>query len=383
MNEIRVTSPLLPELDELQEFLQEIWRTKWVTNNGHFHSLLEKELTQYLRIPAISLFTNGTLPILTALKALEIKGEVITTPYSFVATAHSIKLSGCKPVFVDIDPMTCNLDAYKIEEAITPKTTAILPVHCYGNPCNVTKIKEIADKHKLKVIYDAAHAFGVEIPTEGKIESILRWGDMSIVSFHATKVFTTLEGGALIVPDEATKKTVDLMRNFGIADETTILTAGINSKMDEVRAAIGLASLRHIDGAIAARKRISERYREQLRDVEGIRVLPEIPGIKYNYGYFPVFIDKKIFGSSRDSVYFQMKEAGFLCRRYFFPLLSDIPVYKELESSAPENLPIARRLSESVLCLPIHHEMSEDDVDRIISRLLRLRRYHHNPPLTI
>ena len=286
--QITVTSPLLPGLDEFQGLLKEIWDSKWITNNGQFHRQLEKELAEYLKVPYISLFTNGTLPLITALQALRITGEVITTPYSFVATTHSLWWNGIKPVFVDVDPANCSLDPDKIEAAITPKTTAIMPVHCYGKPCDTKAIQEIADKYGLKVIYDAAHAFGVEVDGE----SILNAGDMSTLSFHATKVYNTIEGGAMVMKDEQTKKRIDYLKNFGFANETTVVAPGINSKMDEVRAAYGILNLRQVDAAIEARRKVAKRYRDALRDVEGVTFFDDMPGVRHNYSYFPV-LDRK------------------------------------------------------------------------------------------
>lgn len=390
---ITVTSPLLPNLDEFQELLKQIWDSKWITNNGQFHKQLEAALREYLGVPQVSLFTNGTLPLLTALQALRITGEVITTPYSFVATTHSIWWNGCKPVFVDIDPRTGNLDPEKIEAAITPKTTAIMPVHCYGKPCDVRRIKEIADTYGLKVIYDAAHAFALEIPKneedykrafdearnalepcnpvkrdEQKVEteSILNWGDMSTLSFHATKVYNTIEGGAMIMHDMATKKRIDDLKNFGIHDEVTVVGPGINSKMDEMRSAYGLLNLRQVDAAIAARQQVAIKYREALRDVEGITFFDDMPGVKHNYSYFPIFIDEKAFGMSRDALYAKMKAANVLGRRYFYPLISEFSTYRGLESANPKNLPNAHKMADSVLCLPMHHELRDEDIQRTI-----------------
>lgn len=390
---ITVTSPLLPDLDEFHELLKQIWDSKWITNNGQFHKQLEAALREYLGVPQVSLFTNGTLPLLTALQALRITGEVITTPYSFVATTHSIWWNGCKPVFVDIDPRTGNLDPEKIEAAITPKTTAIMPVHCYGKPCDVRRIKEIADTYGLKVIYDAAHAFALEIPKneedykrafdearnalepcnpvkrdEQKVEteSILNWGDMSTLSFHATKVYNTIEGGAMIMHDMATKKRIDDLKNFGIHDEVTVVGPGINSKMDEMRSAYGLLNLRQVDAAIAARQQVAIKYREALRDVEGITFFDDMPGVKHNYSYFPIFIDEKAFGMSRDALYTKMKAANVLGRRYFYPLISEFSTYRGLESANPKNLPNAHKMADSVLCLPMHHELRDEDIQRTI-----------------
>lgn len=365
--QITVTSPLLPNLDEFHELLKQIWDSKWITNNGSFHRQLEAALAEYLKVPYVSLFTNGTLPLLTALQALRITGEVITTPYSFVATTHSIWWNGCKPVFVDIDPKTGNLDPEKIEAAITPKTTAIMPVHCYGKPCDVRRIKEIADTYGLKVIYDAAHAFGVEVDGE----SILNWGDMSTLSFHATKVYNTIEGGAMIMHDAETKKRIDYLKNFGFAGETTVVGPGINSKMDEMRAAYGLLNLKQVDAAISARKQTADTYRAALREVNGLTFYEDIPGVKHNYSYFPIFIDAEKYGMTRDELYFNMKEANVLGRRYFYPLISEFSTYRGLESARKENLPNAHKMADSVICLPMHHKLSEEDIERILKLVVK------------
>lgn len=391
---ITVTSPLLPNLDEFHEMLRQIWDSKWITNNGQFHKQLEAALKEYLGVPQVSLFTNGTLPLLISLQALRITGEVITTPYSFVATTHSIWWAGCKPVFVDINPRTGNIDPDKIEAAITPKTTAIMPVHCYGNPCDVRRIKEIADTYGLKVIYDAAHAFALEIPKNEadykrvfnetrnalepcapvkredqkvETESILKWGDMSTLSFHATKVYNTIEGGAMIMPDEETKKRIDFLKNFGFKNEVTVIGPGINSKVDEMRAAYGLLNLRQVDAAIAARQQVAIKYREALRDVEGVTFFDDMPGVKHNYSYFPCFIDAKAFGMTRDELYFKMKETNVLGRRYFYPLISEFSTYRGLESADPKNLPNAHKMADSVICLPMHHELSDNDIERTLA----------------
>lgn len=364
MNEklITVTSPLLPSLEEYTKLLKDIWDRKWLTNNGYYHQLLEKELSIYLATPYISLFTNGTLPLITALQALRITGEVITTPYSFVATTHSIWWNGLKPVFVDVDPITGNIDPGKIEEAITPQTTAIMPVHVYGNPCDTKRIKEIADTYGLKIIYDAAHAFGVTVNDR----SILEEGDMSTLSFHATKVYNTVEGGALIVHDEASKKRIDNLKNFGFTGETSVVAPGINSKMDEIRASFGLLTLKMVDEAILTRKRIVEQYRESLINIDGIRFFDDIPGVRHNYSYFPVFIDANQYGLTRDALYEKLKQHNILGRRYFYPLISDFAVYKGLDSARPEKLPVARKLADSVICLPIYAGLEENDVARVI-----------------
>ena len=384
-NKITVTSPLLPNLDEFHEMLKEIWDSKWITNNGSFHKQLEKELAEYLKVPYISLFTNGTLPLLTALQALRITGEVITTPYSFVATTHSIWWNGCKPVFVDIDPETGNIDPNKIEAAITPKTTAIMPVHVYGKPCDTKRIQEIADKYGLKVIYDAAHAFGVEVPAkeyglkhetaESSIIngqcSILSAGDMSTLSFHATKVYNTLEGGALVMHDEQTKKRIDYLKNFGFAGETEVVAPGINSKVDEVRSAYGLLNLRQVDSAIEARHQVAIRYREALRNVAGIRFFDDMPGVKHNYSYFPIFVNAEEYGVTRDELYFKMKEQGVLGRRYFYPLISTFSTYRGLPSATPENLPVATKMANEVICLPMHHSLTDEDVQRTLETIMK------------
>lgn len=361
--QITVTSPLLPNLDEFTDLLKEIWKSKWITNNGSFHKQLEKELAEYLKVPYISLFTNGTLPLITALQALRITGEVITTPYSFVATTHSLWWNGIKPVFVDVDSSNCGLDPNKIEAAITPKTTAIMPVHCYGKPCDTKAIQDIADKYGLKVIYDAAHAFGVEVDGE----SILNAGDMSTLSFHATKVYNTIEGGALVMHDEKTKQRIDHLKNFGFANETTVVAPGINSKMDEMRAAYGILNLRQVDAAIEARKKVAQRYREDLREVPGITYFEDMPGVRHNYSYFPIFIDAEKFGKTRDELYFEMKEANVLGRRYFYPLISEFSTYRGLPSATRENLPEAYKLADTVLCLPMHHDLSDENIERVLN----------------
>ena len=361
-NFITVTSPQLPPLDDFMTYLKDIWERKWITNNGHYHKELEKALCKYLDVPFVSLFTNGTLPLITALQALRITGEVITTPYSFVATTHALWWNGIKPVFVDIDPTTGNLDPNKIEAAITPRTTAIMPVHVYGRPCDTERIQEIADKYGLKIIYDAAHAFGVKVNET----SILNAGNMSTLSFHATKVYNTIEGGALIMHDEQTKKRIDYLKNFGFAGETEVVAPGINSKMDEVRAAYGLLNLKQVDAAIEARHQVATQYKEVLKNVDGITFFDDMQGVKHNYSYFPIFVDAERYGITRDELYFKMKEQNVLGRRYFYPLISSFSTYRGLESAKPENLPNAHKMADEVICLPIHHTLSEKDIHRII-----------------
>lgn len=365
-DKITVTSPLLPNLDEFHSLLKEIWNSKWITNNGSFHKRLEAELASYLKVPFVSLFTNGTLPLITALQALRITGEVITTPYSFVATTHALWWNGIKPVFVDIDLQTGNIDPDKIEAAITPKTTAIMPVHVYGKPCDTKRIQEIANKYGLKVIYDAAHAFGVEVNGE----SVLNAGDMSTLSFHATKVYNTIEGGALVMHDEETKKRIDYLKNFGFAGETEVVAPGINSKMDEMRAAYGLLNLRQVDAAIEFRHQVAIKYREGLRDVDGISFMEDMPGVKHNYSYFPIFVDAEKYGMTRDELYFKMKEAKVLGRRYFYPLISEFSTYRGLPSSSKENLPNAHKMADSVICLPMHHELGDEEIKRILELIV-------------
>jgi len=373
---ITVTSPLLPDLDEFNELLKQIWESKWITNNGDFHKQLEKALADYLHVPYVCLFTNGTLPLMTALQALRITGEVITTPYSFVATTHSIWWNDCKPVFVDIDPATGDLDPDKIESAITPKTTAIMPVHVYGKPCDTKRIQAIADKYGLKVIYDAAHAFGVEVPAEEYgleaydekgLAGIMNAGDMSTLSFHATKVFNTIEGGALVVHDEKTKRMIDNLKNFGITDEVTVVAPGINGKMDEMRSAYGLLNLKQVDKAIESRHQVALKYREALKSVVGISFWDDMPGVRHNYSYFPIFVDAEKFGMTRDDLYFKMKEQGVLSRRYFYPLISNFPTYSGLPTAKKHNLPVGNKMADEVLCLPMHHALSDADINRILS----------------
>lgn len=362
---ITVTSPLLPDLDEFIPYLKQIWDSKWITNMGQFHQQLEEALCDYLGVKYISIFTNGTLPLITALQALEIKGEVITTPYSFVATTHSLWWNGIKPVFVDVDPITCNIDPNKIEAAITPQTTAIMPVHVYGTPCDMDAIQAIADKYGLKVIYDAAHAFGVK--QNGK--SVLAAGDMSTLSFHATKVYNTIEGGALVCHDADTKKRIDYLKNFGFEDEITVVAPGINGKMDEIRSAYGLLNLRQVDKAIETRRRIVLQYRTGLKNISGISFMNDIEGVRHNYAYFPIFVDAEKYGMTRDELYFKMKAKNILGRRYFYPLISTFSTYKDLPSSCSENLPVSVRIADSVICLPIHTELTDEDVKRVIAAI--------------
>lgn len=357
----------MPDLGEFTQMLKQIWESRWITNNGQFHQQLEKALCAYLKVPYISLFTNGTLPLLTALQALRVSGEVITTPYSFVATTHSIWWNGLKPVFVDIDPANCGMDPDKIEAAITPRTTALMPVHCYGKPCDIVRIQQIADKYGLKVIYDAAHCFGVEV--DGR--SILEYGDISTLSFHATKVYNTVEGGAMVMHDAATKQRIDYLKNFGFESETEVIAPGINSKLDEVRAIYGLLNLRQVDAAIEARHQVAVRYREALRTVKGIRFFDDMPGVRHNYSYFPIFVNAEEYGMTRDELFYLLRDNGIMSRRYFYPLISTFSTYRGLPSATTENLPNATRIANEVICLPIHHELTNDDVDRVLEVIVR------------
>ena len=379
-NIITVTSPLLPNLGEFTEMLRDIWESKWITNMGQFHKQLEQALAEYLHVPYVCLFTNGTLPLMTALQALRITGEVITTPYSFVATTHSIWWNHCKPVFVDIDPQTGNIDPDRIEAAITPATTCIMPVHVYGKPCDTKRIQEIADKYGLKIIYDAAHAFGVEVPAEqygleaydeSGLAGIMNAGDMSTLSFHATKVFNTVEGGALVVHDEKTKKRIDNLKNFGITDDVTVVAPGINGKMDEIRSAYGLLNLKQVDAAIDSRHQVAIKYREALRSVDGITFWDDMPGVRQNYSYFPIFIDAEKFGMTRDELFFKMREQNIWSRRYFYPLISNFSTYRGLPSAHKENLPSGNKIADEVLCLPMHHALSEEDIQRILTFFIK------------
>ncbi len=359
--QIPITTPSLPPLTEFITYLEDIWESGIVTNNGHYHQEFEKALCEYLKIPYLSIFTNGTLPLTVALQSLQITGEVITTPYSFVATTHVIEYNGLTPVFVDVDYETCNISPEKIEAAITPKTSAIMAVHCYGNPCKINEITEIVNKYGLKVIYDAAHCFGIEI--SGK--SILEYGDISTLSFHATKVFNTFEGGALICRDKETKAKIDKMKNFGFAGETEVTMPGINGKMDEIRAAFGLLQLKYLDTEIKKRTKIAKLYQENLKNILGINYFQEMENVKYNYSYFPVFINEQEYGKSRDELYEKLKKEWVFARRYFYPLISEFLPYKDLPSSNIKNLPNANKLSREILCLPMYANLEQDDVERI------------------
>ncbi len=361
---IYVTQPSLPPLEEFMPYLHKIWENKILTNGGPFHQQLEKELCDYLGVKYISLFANATIALVTALQALRITGEVITTPYSFVATAHSLLWNGIKPVFVDIDPKTLNLDPSKIEAAITSQTKAIMPVHCYGQPCDVEAIQKIADMYNLKVIYDAAHAFGVKC----HCGSVLNHGDLSVLSFHATKVFNTFEGGAIISPDAKTKYHIDHLKNFGFVDEVTVAAPGINGKMSELNAAFGLLQLKHIDDAILRRNEIDRTYREALKDVKGITCLNGNSSIEKNYSYFTILVEDE-YPLSRDALYEKLKDHAIFARRYFYPLISDFPMYRGLPSSSPSNLNVATNAAQRVMCLPIYPDLNREAQNRVIDIL--------------
>lgn len=362
-NQIFVTRPSLPPLDEFIPYLQDIWQSRVLTNNGKYHQQLEEALAEFLNVPYISLFSNGTLALLNALQTLRITGEVITTPYSFVATTHALHWNGIKPVFVDIDPVYCNLDPTKIEAAITPKTTAILPVHVYGTPCEVEAIEQVADTYGLKLIYDASHAFNVKINSN----SVLNFGDLSILSFHATKVFTTFEGGAIVCHDEKTKKRIDFLKNFGFADEVTVVGPGINAKMNEFQAALGLLQLKYVDDNLSKRKKITEIYKAELMKIDGIRFIEQKEKVDYNYAYFPIFVNKEEYGMGREELYDEFKKNNINVRRYFYPLISQFPTYRGLKSSDSNNLAIAEKVTQQVLCLPLYPGIRNDQIEKIIS----------------
>lgn len=361
---IHVTQPFLPPLEEFLPLVEEIWENRFLTNGGPLHQRLETQLADYLGVEHLALFNNGTIALITALQALDLKGEVITTPFSFVATTNALIWNKNTPVFVDIDPVTANLDPAKIEAAITEKTTAILPVHCYGNPCDMAAIRDIADRHGLKVVYDAAHAFGVH-NDEG---SVLQRGDLSTLSLHATKVFNTFEGGAVICRTAEMKQHINELKNFGIVDETTIKVAGCNGKMSEIHAAMGLAQLKHIDNCLARRGEIDAAYRAALADIPGLEPLPKLNQTTSNYAYFPLKVTDE-YPLSRDGIYDELRAGNILTRRYFYPLLSTLPMYVDLPSANPANLPVATDMAERVLCLPIFPSMEDGDVDRIIKAL--------------
>lgn len=361
MKTVYVTSPSLPPLEEFIPYLEKIWESKWLTNNGQFHQQFEAALAEYLGVKYISFFTNGMIALQTGMQALRITGEVITTPFTFVATTHAIHLNGCTPVFCDIEPDTFTLDPEKVESLITPRTTAIMPVHVYGNPCRHERLQKIADTYGLKLFYDAAHVFGVK--KEGV--SVANWGDLSMLSFHATKVFNTLEGGALVTSDATMKKRIDFLKNFGFADEVTVVAPGSNGKVDELRSAYGMLQLKYVDSEIAKRENVTHFYREHLKDIPGIRILQDLPGVRHNYGYFPILVDAEAYGMTRDALYEKFKVNGIHARRYFYPLCSQFPTYRSLQSASPQRLPIAEKVAQQVLCLPIFAGLEEEQSARI------------------
>ncbi len=361
---ILVTQPTLPDLDRYKALLQEIWDNKWLTNNGAFHQEFEQKLADYLGVPYVSLFSNGTIALMVALKALNIQGEVITTPFTFIATSHSLLWNNNTPVFADVDPVYGNLSVTEAEKQITDKTTAIMPVHVYGNPVDVDGFEQLARKYNLKIIYDAAHAFGVQ--QNGK--SILNYGDLSILSFHATKTFNTVEGGAIISHDLATKKQIDYLKNFGFENETSVITLGINGKMNELIAAFGLLQLEHIDSDIAKRQKIAELYRKTLSGIKGIRFLEDMPHVRHNYSYFPIFVEPD-YPLTRDELYHKLKANNIFSRRYFYPLVSDFPMYQHLPTATRDNLPVAHTLAEQVICLPMYAELKKSEIDKICQLL--------------
>ena len=360
---IFVTQPSLPPLDEFIPYLQKIWDNKWLTNCGEFHKEFEQKLAEYLGVKYVSLFTNGMIALQVGMQALRITGEVITTPFTFVATTHAIHWNNCTPVFCDIEPDTFTIDPEKVESLITPRTTAIMPVHVYGNPCQHEKLQKIANTYGLKLFYDAAHVFGVK--KDGI--SVCNWGDLSMLSFHATKVFNTFEGGALVTNDPNMKQRIDYLKNFGIADEVTVIAPGSNGKMDEFRAAFGLLLLERVDGEIAKRKAVAEKYRDALKDVPGIRMLHDLPGVQHNYAYFPILIDSGKYGMSRDELFEKLRANNIISRKYFYPLCSDFPTYRSLSSAAPSNLPEAVKAASNVLCLPMYAELMQEEQLEIIN----------------
>jgi dTDP-4-amino-4,6-dideoxygalactose transaminase len=367
---IYVTQPSLPPLEEFTECLKQIWDTKMLTNGGPFHEKFEQALAQHLGVKYISLFSNGTLALITALQTLRITGEVITTPFSFVATTHSIWWNGIKPVFADIENGSYNLDPLRIESAITPKTTAIMPVHVYGNPCNIDAIQKIADTYGLRVIYDAAHAFGVR----ANDDSVLNAGDLSVLSFHATKVFNTFEGGAIVCHDEKTKVRIDYLKNFGFAGEATIIAPGINAKMNELQAAIGFLQLKTINACIENRRTVANTYRELLKEAPGVRCMYDIEGVRHNYAYFPILIDQDRYGASRDELCDFLRQNSISVRKYFYPLISDFPTYRGLDSAQPSNLPVGTKVAKQVLCLPIYPDLQLESVAKICDLVISFSR---------
>ena len=366
-NTINVTKAVLPSMEEYIAEISSLWESHWLTNMGVKHQELQKELMQYLDISNVDLLTNGHMALELTLQAMNLQGEVITTPFTFASTTHAIVRNNLEPVFCDIKADDFTIDPDKIENLITDRTCAIMPVDVYGNVCNVEAIDRIAKKYELKVIYDDAHAFGVKYKGRG----IGNYGDASCFSFHATKVYNTVEGGAMVMRDAKTKQRVDYLKNFGFAGETEVVGPGINSKMDEIRSAFGLLNLQQVDNSIEARHKVAIRYREALKDIEGIEYWNDLPGVKHNYSYFPIFVDERKYGMTRDELYFKMREQGILGRRYFYPLISQFSTYRGLDSARPDNLPVATKMANEVICLPMHHELSDEDLDRVITCIMK------------
>jgi dTDP-4-amino-4,6-dideoxygalactose transaminase len=368
-NPLYVTRPALPPLEELIPLLEEIWQSRILSNDGPFHRRLEQELCRFLGVDHICLVANATLGLILALRQLASEGEVITTPFSFVATSHAIVLAGLEPVFVDIDADSLNIDPVRVEAAVSSRTKALMPVHCFGRSCDVAALDEVAQQHGVGLIYDAAHAFAVQ--DDGG--SILRHGDMSVLSFHATKVFNTFEGGAVVCRSASTKTAIDKLRNFGIEDEVTVTVAGLNAKMNEFNAAVGLVQLGHIDGVIARRKVVHDRYREILGSLPGIRCLPESVQQTQNYYSFPILVES--FGrNTRDRLYAVLREEGIHARRYFYPLISELPMYRQYPSACPDNLKVARRVASEILCLPVFPDLTENEQLRVMEVIERFAR---------
>lgn len=369
LEKILVTKPFLPPLEDVQTFLADIWQTRCLTNAGKYHQAFEQELAEFLGVPYVCLFANGTLALVTALQALRVTGEVITTPYSFAATTHALWWNNIRPVFADVDPIYCNLDPDRVEAAITPKTTGILPVHVYGHPCQLEQLQQIADIYGLTLIYDAAHAFGVTVDGQ----SVLHFGDLSILSFHATKIFNTFEGGAIICHDAKTKSRINFLKNFGFADETTVVAPGINAKMNEFQAGLGLLQLKHFQEAREKRQALASRYRELLAGLEGIASIEPAPNVGYNHAYFPIFVDQEAYGRNRDELYDQLKTHNYYGRRYFYPLISSFNAYKAMPGADPLNLPVATQKAETVLCLPLYPDLEKEHVENICAIIKKQR----------
>lgn len=366
---IYVTRPLLPPLEALQARLAEIWEARWLTNDGPQHVRLTQAVSDYLSVPHVSLFNNGTIALLAAARALGMRGEVITTPFTFPATPHAISWSGATPVFCDIDPVMMTLDPARVEELITPRTTGILAVHVYGLPCDVAALQAIANRRGLRLVYDAAHAFGVTVNGVG----IGNFGDASMFSFHATKLFHTAEGGALTTTRIDSKTQFDHLKNFGILNQEEVELVGINGKMNELQAALGLSVLECVADELARRRAIIARYRERLADIDGVSLMPEPEGVENSCQYFVVRIDRRRFGRSRDDLFERLKSYNVFARKYFYPLCTDYACYRDLPSAAAGHLPVAHEVVEQVLCLPLYGTLALSDVDRICEIVLEIQ----------